>query len=382
MRHPSDGTLRRLVDEPFAVTDTDRAHVAHCPQCIQELSTVREEASLIGRALHLDVAPDVDAAWQRLSAALPAPAAPPAPASLPLPAGGPASASRPVSPAPGGAFRAPAGPGWRTVTRWRTTRRGSLVAVAAVVALLTGATAAVATDWLRVFHTEEIAPVTVSQADLLALPDLSAYGDVEVVEEPHVRAVAGGQAAQDATGLAVPRVAALPRGVTGDPVYQAGDRVSVVFTFDADRTAGPTPPPGLDGSRFRLTAGPGVAAVWAEDRGVPALIVGRVVAPAAYADSGVDFATARDYLLSLSGLPEDVASQLRRFTGDGTTLPLHVMDEKLTSAPADVNGTPATVLTSRDGVLAAVVWVSDGVVTAVAGSLSADEVLTVARGLR
>jgi hypothetical protein len=33
-------------------------------------------------------------------------------------------------------------------------------------------------------------------------------------------------------------------------------------------------------------------------------------------------------------------------------------------------------------VLSAVLWVRDGVVTAVAGSLSADEVLTVARGLR
>ena len=32
--------------------------------------------------------------------------------------------------------------------------------------------------------------------------------------------------------------------------------------------------------------------------------------------------------------------------------------------------------------MAAVVWVDDGVVTAVAGSLSADEVLSVARGLR
>jgi hypothetical protein len=42
---------------------------------------------------------------------------------------------------------------------------------------------------------------------------------------------------------------------------------------------------------------------------------------------------------------------------------------------------PATVLTSRDGLLAGVVWVDDGIVTAVAGSLSADEVLSVARGL-
>jgi hypothetical protein len=43
---------------------------------------------------------------------------------------------------------------------------------------------------------------------------------------------------------------------------------------------------------------------------------------------------------------------------------------------------PATVVASRDRTMAAVVWVSSGSVTAVAGSLSADEVLSVARGLR
>jgi hypothetical protein len=47
-----------------------------------------------------------------------------------------------------------------------------------------------------------------------------------------------------------------------------------------------------------------------------------------------------------------------------------------------VNGQEATLLTSRDGFLAAVVWVEDGVVTAVAGSLTEDEILSVASGLR
>jgi len=43
---------------------------------------------------------------------------------------------------------------------------------------------------------------------------------------------------------------------------------------------------------------------------------------------------------------------------------------------------PATLLRSRDGVLAGVVWVEHGVVTVVGGTLDADEVLAVARGLR
>jgi hypothetical protein len=162
-----------------------------------------------------------------------------------------------------------------------------------------------------------------------------------------------------------------------------------VFTFSAEeaaRTAAeagerlPAPPRGMDASRFRLTAGPGLAAVWREARGVPALVVARAVAPAG-ASSGVPFATARDYLLSLPGVPEDVAAQLRGF-GDGRTLPLPVPARFVETSSAEVAGRPATVLESRDGALAGVVWADDGVITAVAGLLSTDEVLAVAREVR
>jgi hypothetical protein len=47
-----------------------------------------------------------------------------------------------------------------------------------------------------------------------------------------------------------------------------------------------------------------------------------------------------------------------------------------------VAGSPATLLETRDQTLAAVVWVSGGVVTVVGGSLDDDEVLSVARALR
>jgi hypothetical protein len=212
-----------------------------------------------------------------------------------------------------------------------------------------------------------------------------------VIEQPDVHEVADAAAAEKATGLSVPRVSKLPRGVTGEPTFQVGGPVRAVFTFSVEKAAQtaaaagetlPPPPPGLDGSQVSLAAGPGVAAVWPGGSGAPALIVGRVVAPTASYSSGLAFETARDYLLTLPGLPEDVAAQLRGLSDDGKTLPLPVNAAELTSAAAEVGGRPATVLTSRDGLLAGVVWVDDGVVTAVAGSLRADEVLSVARGLR
>ena len=338
MRHPTEAVLHRVVHEPAGVADSDRQHLSGCPQCLRSLATVREDADVI------DVAPATESG-----------------VAAPRRAGG----SRRV-------LRRPA------------------VAALAVAVVLTGATTAAANDWLKIFRTEKVAPVSFSTTDLIALPDLSSYGDLVVTGDVDVNPVPDAAAAAAETGLDVPRVTTLPRGVSGEPVYQVGREVSATFTFDADRAARsaaeagrarPTPPPGLDGSQVRLMAGPGVVAIWRQPTGVPALFVGRVVAPKAFS-SGVPFETVRDYLLSLPGLPDDVAAQLRTFTADGSTLPLPVPGDRMTTSSAQVGGMPATVLASRDRLQAAVVWVDDGVVTVVAGSLSPDEVLSIARELR
>jgi hypothetical protein len=382
MRHPTDGTLRRLIDEPDGVPDADRGHVATCPVCLAGLAAAQHDAALVGAALRPDPAapPDVDSAWLRLTRAVADDAS--------LPRSGSRSSGR--SPGEKPSALAGGGRAVRAAPRWRRpSLRRPVVAAVGAVALLTGAGAAAAADWLPIFRTERIAPAPVSRADLVDLPDLSAYGDVEVVQQPDVRVVADAAEAAKVTGLTVPQVRELPRGVRGEPTYQVGDRMTVLFTFSAEKAArsaaatGRTPVPspgGLDGSRFRLSAGPGVAAVWSSGQGLPALAVGRAGAPTAVS-SGVPFETARDYLLSLPGLPPEVAAQLRAFSGTGTTLPLPVPADTVTSSTTDVAGVPATLLTTRDGSMAGVVWVDDGVVTAVAGSLSADEVLTVARRL-
>ena len=364
MRHPTEGVLRRMLDEPEGVADSDRQHAAGCPQCLGGLAATREDAALVGAALATEGGADVDvaAAWRRLSTA-----------STAAPATGPGRAA--AAPRAG---------------RSRAVLRRPVVAALAVALVVTGAGTAAANDWLQIFRTEQIAPVSLSTASLIALPDLSAYGDVVVTGDDDLHQVPDAAAAAADTGLDVPEVTTLPRGVGGEPVYHVGGELTVTFTFSADRAARaateagqtlPAPPPGLDGSSVQLVAGPGVAQVWSSSAGVPALVVGRAVAPSAFS-SGVPFETVRDYLLSLPGLPDDVAAQLRTFTADGSILPLPVPANEVTTSAAQVNGTPATVLVTRDRTLAAVVWVDDGEVTAVLGSLDADEVLSTARGLR
>ncbi len=360
MRHPTEGVLRRLLDEPAGVADSDREHVAGCPQCLGVLAATREDAALVDVALTSEVDTDVDvaAAWRRLSATTPTGAGPVA-----------------TQPRAG---------------RSRAVLRRPVVAVLAVAVALAGAGAAAANDWLQIFQTEQVAPVSITTKDLVALPDLSAYGELSVTGDSDVHEVPDAAAAAAETGLEVPEVADLPRGVSGEAVYQVGGKVSATFTFSAERAARaaaetgqslPPPPPGLDGSSVRLVAGPGLAQMWSSSTGAPALVVGRAVAPTAFS-SGVPFETVRDYLLSLPGLPADVAAQLRTFAADGSTLPLPVPADQVTTSSAQVNGAPATLLQTRDRTLAAVVWVDGGVVTVVAGSLDDDEVLSVAQDLR
>jgi hypothetical protein len=365
MRHPTDGVLRRLLDEPAGVPDTDRRHVADCPVCLVDLAAAREDAAAVGTALRVDRTDDVDvsAAWDRLSAALPAVASTAPRAAVPA-----ASRSR----------------------RRAALLRRPAVAALAFATVLTGAGVAAANDWLPIFRTEQVAPVELQSDDLVALPDLTAYGDVEFEQFSEPKQVADAESAAGYTGLPVPEVASLPVGVGGEPTYQVVGEVSAIFTFSAQKAAQaaaatgeslPPVPAGLDGSKVRLVAGPGLATVWSQPSGMPTLIVGRAVAPKA-SSSGVPFRTMSDYLLSLPGFPDDLATQLRAFAEDGTTLPLPVPADQVETSTADVNGAQATVLTARNGAFAGVVWARDGMLTAVAGSLDADELLTVARTLR
>src|SRR4051812_37680325 len=155
MQHPTDGTLRRLVDEPAGVPDPDRQHVAGCPVCLTGLAEARQTAAATAAALDTTVVPDVDRAWQRLSAgAAPTPAAATAAAldTTVVPdvdrawqrlSAGTAHAPAPVR------STAPA-------SRWRRAVRSPAIAAVGVVLVLGGAGAAAAGDWLQVFHTDSI----------------------------------------------------------------------------------------------------------------------------------------------------------------------------------------------------------------------------------
>ena len=258
-------------------------------------------------------------------------------------------------------------------------------AVAALAFLVAGSTAA-ATDRLQAFRTVELVPVAFDADALLALPDLDEgaaddRADVEVTGDG-MRTVADASAAEAATGLRVPEVAALPDGVVADPVLRVGGPLTATVTL---RDPGPdgTDRDGadLDGTVLELVAGPGVAAVWPGGTGFPALVVGRSVAPTASA-TGAALDDAIEHLAGAPGVPADLAASLRAIAAGGGALPLPIPSGLVDTASVEVGGAPATLLSARDGTATAVVWVEDGLIQLVAGTLRADEVLDVAEHLR
>jgi hypothetical protein len=380
MSHPPEGLLRRAVDEPAAMGDAERAHLGDCERCRGELAAAIADRDAVAGLLSADAGTesraeidteidtktladlDVDAAWRRLSLTLD-------------------TADPRVAPL--------AGPPPRQARRTRLRRPLVAVVAAAVVAVGTTAAAAAA-DWLPIFKPEKVTAVTLDVRDVSAMPDLSAYGELKMADkvEPHL--VANAAEAARRSGIDVPEVTELPRGVTGSPQYAVIDRNTARFTFSAAKAREaasrsgqdlPPMPAGVDGSVLEVRVGPGVVQTWTSGAGTPDLAVLRMTAPVA-SSKGVSLATLRDYLLAQPGLPKETADQLRQIPLDGTVLPIPVPEQYATTQPTTVDGVQATEVALRDGSAAGVVWIKNGVLTAVVGLLDVDDVTDVARGLR
>lgn len=363
MRHPSDGLLRRAVDEPAAVSDADRHHIAGCPRCRQELRAAGADRELVAAALQEGppAGPDdVDAAWSRMVNHV-------------------------------DDVRDIKIPMLARRSRWVSVRRPVVVVAAAAVVAVGTTAAAAAVDLLPIFRPDRVASLTIQTADLASMPDLSAYGTVSETQNWQPEAASSAAEATVRTGIDVPKVMTLPQGVVGAPRYAVLSTYEGRFTFSAEMArvaaerAGQTAPPmpaGVDGTVLTLNAGPGVVETWTGGSvEIPKLTVVRMTAPS-LSSQGASLVTLRDYLLEQPGLPSSVADQIRAIPADGSTLPIPVPAEYATSRSTTVNGETATLVTLRDGSAAGVVWIANGQLNAVFGTLSPEDAEAVARGLR
>ena len=241
--HPSDGTLRRSLDEPMAIAAAKREHVASCSRCAERVRRISADAGAVQAMLHTpSTGIDTVAARARLART---------------------EAAAPVQ-----------RPAKRLHQRSGRTNRlvaGLGVALTASVVLVVSGGAQ---DFLSLFQPSRVAAVPVTASDVRSLTGLASYGSVaggsSIAFEPEPDAAAAGVAA----GIDAPVIGDIPAGTTGAPQYAVVSGGVVTFTFSkqlaeaaAARAGGQLPPlpDGLDGSTLSVMIAPAVVVSYGID---------------------------------------------------------------------------------------------------------------------
>jgi hypothetical protein len=365
MPHVSSPVLRRIVDEPIAVPDRARRHLAGCDRCQADAAVVADNAALAARLLAAprDISDDVDLEWILLAERLRQPGA----------------AQRTV-------IRSP-----RRMPRLAGASLGTSTAVgAAVVAIGVGAAAALSS----VYAPTHVAPLRLSASDAQAIAkifglspsDVSgslppsgsrklAFGDVSWSSAGQAQQVSTIAQASALTHLPYSAPAALPAGVGSPSTIAVQPQVNATVTFS--QSAGP----GIAGSTLQITGGPAMLVLYggrSGGAGLTTLAIGVMERPTA-SSTGATTSQLEKFLLSRPGLPSGLAQELRLIGNPGTTLPVPV-PSGLSTQQTEIGGAPAVLVTEPADAATGVIWESrDGVVHAVGGLLDSKDVLGVAR---
>ena len=369
--HPSDGTLRRSLDEPVAVDAASRAHLAACARCAERVQRMSADAAAV-RAMLASPEPvvDVAASRARLTSAEAATA-------------GSLGSQRPAPRT------------WSGSTRAGRVMAGiAVVGVASVVLVATGT----AQDFLSIFQPSQLTAVPVTAADVRSLAGLASYGTVTGGSSINFQPEPDAADAAAAAGLGAPRVAVVPAGTPASPKYAVVSGGIVTFRFDATlaRTAAaqaggqlPTMPNGLDGSTLSVSIQPAVVVSYGVDPATvlhgggsvptgPAFILVATRTPTVLS-TGVTARQLEDYLLSVPGIPTEVASEIRALGNPTVTIPVPIPIDLASGSSVTINGARGLLIGDSTGLGSAVVWQHNGIVDAIAGTLTANEVLAVAR---
>ena len=355
MRHVRDGVLRRLVDEPFAVTDHDIDHLDHCGRCqARRVEVLADAGTARGLLVRPQAVPDVETAWHQVNQ-------------------------------PGRA------PSRRVPGRVRSRRLVTSTGVAVASGLLAAGVAAAATLTV-VFSPTHVAPLPLSNAGLQGLSSVLgaaataprsgtwSYGTFRWSDRPKPVTTASAPAAESVAGMSIALPASLPPGVSRVTTYVAVPASRVTVAFDAK--AGPP----LAGSTLTLSLGPALLAeyggtneVTATSGQIPALVVGDMQRPTA-TSTGATTAELEAFALSRRGLPQALAQEVRLLGNLEHVLPVPV-PPGLTQTSTSVDGSPAVYLSLANGTAGGVVWEHDHVVQVVGGLVGQQEVMDVARQL-
>ena len=366
--HLADGVLRRLYDDPLTITDRARVHLRGCARCRARQAEIADTARAMTALFDLPITqPDAARAFARTRSHL-----------------------GPARPAASLGTRVAMHLDPRLVQRRFAAMMGAAVTAVLVMVLAFTPAGSFAQSFFTIFQAQRFAVVPVSMNELSALPNLSHYGTMEA---PRSRDTLTASTAVEAARLAHEGVLVpgpLPADVPTAVSYTVMPATTASFTFSAAKAresaarAGkplPAMPSSLDGSTLRVTIGPVVAAVYRQGAsGIPALIVAQAPAPQV-TSSGASEQTILTYLLAQPGIPPSLAASIRAIGNPATTLPIPIPADLAHGESVRVRGVSGVAIGDNTGLGSAVVWRAGGLVHAVGGTLSQDEVTAIANGL-
>lgn len=364
MAHLSEGTLRRMVDEPDA-PGADARHFASCADCQSRFKTVAADARTITSLMATpELKLDVASAFNRVRST---------------------PAARPRF-----GFRLPV---------FRPGSRPMVLAFASAVAVIALVATAIAQD-KNTFTPQSLTPVPVTMADMESLSQLSAYGTVSWTKQPQLQVVTSAAEARTVSGLKVPSVASLPSGVSTTVTYAAMPQAVAVFTFSKDKAAAaaaqagktlPALPAGMEGAQLTVTVGPAVAEIFGNmnkpaassdvsQLGLPQLVVAASTAPVA-TSSQVTVKQLEDYLIAQPGISAELKAAIKAIGDPSTTLPVPIPVQFATSSFVTIQGVQGIALGDNTGVGAGVIWVKNGLVYGVVGTVKKSDAEDIANHL-
>ena len=271
--------------------------------------------------------------------------------------------------------------------------------LAAVIALPLAASA----DPLSIFQPTQVRAVSVTPSDvkaMRALPPLDAFGALRGTRVPGVDEVGSAQEAAQDAGYALRLPANVPAAFGSNVHYQVTQRARTTFTFDGAKAAAwartnkvtlhPLPP-GLDGTTFTATLAPIAIVTYGvpprnerHERGVRRtqfLAVMQAPLPSV-TSSGASLQTLATWFAAQPGVPKDLVAQIQALGDPTQTLPIPVRFDKQTATPVDVDGVHGLAIGDQTGIGSAIVWMKDGKLFALGGTLTQTDAVALANALK
>ena len=363
MEHLDSGELRRMIDEPQAFDEAAREHAQTCDRCSRLAGEVLAGANNAARMFDDELRVDSARAYAHVRERI---------------------ARRPSA--------------------WVLQPYLAACALAAVfvAALLLTPLGGYARSFLTIFEPQEFRAIPVSRADLRdlrLLPQADDVGTQRVVRKPKRLYYATIAAAGAHSPYKLLRPTVLPKnfGVVhsffiispGEMTYTFSARKARAFEQRSHKQLPPMPA-GLDGTTVRLQTG---SVFNAHYEATPAAVrtsksdgsafFELVEAPAPRVTStGASLQTLERYLLALPNVSPELANQIRALGDIQNTVPVPVVINKQTARSVTVDGVQGLAIGDNTGLGAGVLWQKNGMIYALGGPLSMDQILSVANGLR